>query len=172
MFGSYSVVYLSGKAIDNEKSFRAVEQKLTEMGYITFAPIVYTLEDEQSFGPKPNILDQIAEEQLAQSDLVVLVTPEQIDQATRNEIKQALAWKKPIYQLSHGQLQEWMPRTQLDTAADRAECLGQLMDQIEDFLDIEEGTVAVYLDKDRYESLAAALRETLENWGCFPNVSG
>lgn len=52
------------------------------------------------------------------------------------------------------------------------ECLGQLMDQIEDFLDKETGDTTVHLDKEKYQSLSNALRETLENWGCFPNVSG
>ena len=51
------------------------------------------------------------------------------------------------------------------------ECLGQLMDQIEDFLDKETGDTTVHLDKEKYQSLSNALRETLENWGCFPNVS-
>lgn len=171
MFGSYSVAYLSGNAFGNETVFREAEQELTELGYITFAPIVYTLEDDQSFGSKPNILDQIGKEKLAQSDIVVLVTPEQINQSTRKEIRQAIAWKKPIYRLVDGQLQEWSSGTRLDTVADRTECLGQLMDQIEDFLDTEEGTFEVHLDKDRYASLAAALRETLENWGIFPKES-
>lgn len=52
------------------------------------------------------------------------------------------------------------------------ECLGQLMDQIEDFLDKETGDTTVHLDKEKYQSLSNALRETLKNWGCFPNVSG
>ena len=51
---------------------------------------------------------------------------------------------------------------------DPAELVGQLMDQVENFMEEREGTEEPILVGDNYDKLSRSVMETLQNWGLLP----
>ena len=51
---------------------------------------------------------------------------------------------------------------------DPTELVGQLMDQVENFMEEREGTEEPILVGDNYDKLSRSVMETLQNWGLLP----
>ncbi len=51
---------------------------------------------------------------------------------------------------------------------DPTELVGQLMDQVENFMEEREGTEKPILVGDNYDKLSRSVTETLQNWGLLP----
>lgn len=51
---------------------------------------------------------------------------------------------------------------------DPTELVGQLMDQVENFMEEREGTEEPILVGDNYDKLSRSVTETLQNWGLLP----
>lgn len=97
MIGKYKVVHLAGKTRGHEKEFREVEKKLTEKGYIVFAPVFYSMDEYLAFGDCPNMLDDMCFEKLLQCDMLVIVTPDKIGISTRKRISQTVCYGKEVF---------------------------------------------------------------------------
>lgn len=54
MFGKYKVIHLVGSTKDNRDVFRHIEEELTKLGYIVFAPVFY---DINIYNQMPELLD-------------------------------------------------------------------------------------------------------------------
>ena len=55
---------------------------------------------------------------------------------------------------------------------DPTELVGQLMDQVENFMEEREGTEEPILVGDNYDKLSRSVTETLQNWGLLPREGG
>lgn len=55
---------------------------------------------------------------------------------------------------------------------DSLELVGQLMDQIENFMEEREGTTEPILIGSNYDRLSRSVTETLQNWGLLPREGG
>lgn len=99
MFGKFKVAHLLGSTKGNEKQFREVETALTKMGYIVFAPVIYSLSIYKQY---PDLLDNMCYEKLLVSDICVIATPDYIGESTRNRIRQAIEFGKPAYIWNNG----------------------------------------------------------------------
>lgn len=55
---------------------------------------------------------------------------------------------------------------------DSLELVGQIMDQVEDFMEEREGTEEPILVGDNYDKLSRSVTETLQNWGLLPKEGG
>lgn len=51
---------------------------------------------------------------------------------------------------------------------DPTELVGQIMDQVENFMEEREGTEEPILVGDNYDKLSRSVTETLQNWGLLP----
>ena len=51
---------------------------------------------------------------------------------------------------------------------DPTELVGQIMDQVENFMEEREGTEEPILVGDNYDNLSRSVTETLQNWGLLP----
>lgn len=51
---------------------------------------------------------------------------------------------------------------------DTTELVGQIMDQVENFMEEREGTEEPILVGDNYDKLSRSVTETLQNWGLLP----
>lgn len=51
---------------------------------------------------------------------------------------------------------------------DPTELVGQLMDQVENFIEEREGTTEPILTGNNYDKLSRSVTETLQNWGLLP----
>lgn len=51
---------------------------------------------------------------------------------------------------------------------DSLKLVGQIMDQVEDFMEEREGTEEPILVGDNYDKLSRSVTETLQNWGLLP----
>lgn len=51
---------------------------------------------------------------------------------------------------------------------DTTELVGQIMDQVENFMEKREGTEEPILVGDNYDKLSRSVTETLQNWGLLP----
>ena len=104
MFGKFKVAHLLGVTRDHEKQFRQVETELTKMGYICFAPVIYSLSVYKQY---PDLLDDMCYEKLLVCDICVIVTPDHIGKSTQNRIKQAVEFGKPVYVWENNGLKEF-----------------------------------------------------------------
>lgn len=50
--------------------------------------------------------------------------------------------------------------------------VGQIMDQVENFMEEREGTEEPILVGDNYDKLSRSVTETLQNWGLLPREGG
>ena len=50
----------------------------------------------------------------------------------------------------------------------QSELVGQIMDQVEDFLEKREGSTEPILIGSNYDKLSRSVTETLQNWGVLP----
>ena len=55
---------------------------------------------------------------------------------------------------------------------DPTELVGQLMDQVENFMEEREGTEEPILVGDNYDKLSRSVTETLQNWGLLSKEGG
>lgn len=55
---------------------------------------------------------------------------------------------------------------------DPTELVGQLMDQVENFMEEREGTTEPILIGSNYDRLSRSVTETLQNWGLLPREGG
>lgn len=55
---------------------------------------------------------------------------------------------------------------------DTTELVGQIMDQVENFMEEREGTEEPILVGDNYDKLSRSVTETLQNWGVLPKGGG
>lgn len=99
MFGRFKVAHLLGSTKGNEKQFREIETALTKMGYICFAPVIYSISIYKQY---PEMLDDMCYEKLLVSDICVIATPDHIGSSTENRIRQAIEFGKPIYVWNNG----------------------------------------------------------------------
>lgn len=106
MFGKFKTAHLLGITRGNMHRFRLVEEKLTKMGYIVFAPVIYQYD---VYLQMPELLDDMCYEKLLVCDICVVVTPEHIGKSTTNRIKQAFEFGKPVYLWENGNMVEFTP---------------------------------------------------------------
>lgn len=57
-------------------------------------------------------------------------------------------------------------------SADSLELVGQIMDQVENFMEEREGTEEPILIGSNYDKLSRSVTETLQNWGLLPKEGG
>lgn len=101
----FKIAHLAGITREHEKQFREAEKLLTRQGYIVFSPVFYNLDEYNSFGKFPNMLDDMCYEKLSvYSDFLVIVTPEHIGKSTSLRIRQAREMNKPVYVIKDGEL--------------------------------------------------------------------
>ncbi|MBQ8234741.1 MAG: hypothetical protein IJZ36_04075 [Bacilli bacterium] len=94
MLGNYKVAHLLGITRGNEKRFRLVENKLTKLGYICFAPVIYHYDVYKEYA---KMIDDMCYEKLKICDICVIVTPEHIGKSTKQRIKEAKDLGKEVY---------------------------------------------------------------------------
>lgn len=97
----YKIVHLLGSVKNNEGIFRYIELKLTNMGYIVFAPVIY---DYDIYKQNKEMIDEMCEQKLNMSDFCVVVNPQHIGESTRKRIEQCFILNKAVYFWQNGHL--------------------------------------------------------------------
>lgn len=101
----YPIAHLLGITRDHEYRFRYVETELTKLGYICFAPVIYSYD---TYVRHSDLLDDMCYEKLLLCDICVLVTPEHVGKSTTMRIAQARTLNRPVYTFENGKLKEYL----------------------------------------------------------------
>lgn len=101
----FKIAHLLGITREHEAQFRHIEKRLTQQGYIVFAPVIYNVEEWKL---QADMLDEMCYQKLLMCDFCVLATPEHVGKSTSLRIRQAREMGKEIYVFEDDSLKAYL----------------------------------------------------------------